>query len=387
MKRISLTSRRRSCTRRPSPFGALFHYLSWVCVSHRWLVCCWVSLLASCRRRRSTDFGVIFEPFFFLSLILLLIVMEKGCLKLFRWLSHIFVILATSCCVSMAMGPPLAFEDCAFFWANVFFIFSLPWLVPALCEFILGEREAIRNDYVELTNGFRGCVEHAACSSDVDRARIYAEIEDSFAEVNTAVGILLKAGMLTPGLLVAAENGVDIEGLGTFRYFHACLVICAWCFPLLHIVSLSWYTPLDETSREFLKYLPLFQISSAFAYCVLVAIAPRENRAFAFRLLAKLLPPNLVVVEIFLIVPSSPVFWAVLLSTTCLVMSSQWRIEQVSITPCIGPFLAQPASWYYISGCVTVFVIFYGPFLSQVIVDYRAWGSMLPCFWFDVGCD
>ncbi|CAK8989222.1 Uncharacterized protein SCF082_LOCUS1718 [Durusdinium trenchii] len=77
----------------------------------------------------------------------------------------------------------------------------------------------------QLRKGFEGSIRFASCSQETDMRNIWEEIGNKVDDVDHAIDVLISAGISSPDLRFAAEQGVDIEEAGHADYAMAVVVL------------------------------------------------------------------------------------------------------------------------------------------------------------------
>eukprot|EP00931_Biecheleriopsis_adriatica_P034180 TRINITY_DN19771_c0_g1_i2.p1 TRINITY_DN19771_c0_g1~~TRINITY_DN19771_c0_g1_i2.p1 ORF type:complete len:585 (-),score=57.58 TRINITY_DN19771_c0_g1_i2:82-1836(-) len=91
-------------------------------------------------------------------------------------------------------------------------LFRTGWLV----YFCVSEADRVKCNAAnaqagQLRKDYRGSVQYATCSDQRDTANIHNEIHENLEEVNEAIDVLIRAGMSSERLRVAAHAGVNVK--------------------------------------------------------------------------------------------------------------------------------------------------------------------------------
>ncbi|CAK9080235.1 unnamed protein product [Durusdinium trenchii] len=164
---------------------------------------------------------------------------------------------------------------CFFFFAEVDRIHSLQ----------------IREEAQQLRKGCKGSIRFASCSDLTDMQNIWDEIGDKVPEVDHAIFVLISAGISSPSLRMAADQGVKIEGAGHAEMavtivvlgpllFMSIAEMVGLCYNLLHRGLIKWeIVLLVSTVVGF-----VVRISFVILFCVV----PVDERMFLLKVITKL---------------------------------------------------------------------------------------------------
>ena len=140
---------------------------------------------------------------------------------------------------------------------------------------------AREQEAAQLGSGFQGSVIHATCSVAEDAARIHAEVGDKTAAVDSAIHVLLAAGMSSETLREVARAGVDISGAG-----HSEIALPGFVFATSFVTLSRIYFDLRYLHAAW--YILLEQCASLLARAVLLFVlcrSPREDRCFILKMM------------------------------------------------------------------------------------------------------
>ena len=153
-----------------------------------------------------------------------------------------------------------------------------------LQEFDRANGLATKQEALQLSRGYQGTIERAACSQAADAMRIFEEIGQKTAAVDYAIHVLLKAGMSSPTLRQVASKGVDIQHAGSaevavpfIAFTTTLLTLIRICFDTL-LLHLAWH----NTLLQFISFI------SRPALLVILCRSPVDERCFILKMMTKL---------------------------------------------------------------------------------------------------
>lgn len=139
----------------------------------------------------------------------------RTCCQLSNYTGLIFSCCMAICWVSFPKAS-LHFLD---FTPHTTKIYQAILWTCCIAFFLIAEMDRIRSDEIakegqQLRKHYEGTIRMAGCSQPSDMQNIWEEIGDKVHKVDTAINVLISAGLSSPSLRLAAESGVNIKGAG-----------------------------------------------------------------------------------------------------------------------------------------------------------------------------
>mmetsp|Transcript_79425 Transcript_79425/g.199580 ORF Transcript_79425/g.199580 Transcript_79425/m.199580 type:complete len:604 (-) Transcript_79425:41-1852(-) len=194
-----------------------------------------------------------------------------------------------------------------------------------------------------LRAGFSGSISDACCTSPADAESIRAEIGDDVGKVDGTVQQLIRAGMSTSSLRLAAEAGVEVERFTSLGYAFAVLV---------GTESVPYEVLLHSTDSVVLDGFSAMSSTFAILSFIFWTRSPLDSKIFAYLVLQKVVllvqrPPHMLLKALWrhgsidlatMLVGdavSEDIMWALVLALSIA------GIHRIARIPLIGRRLAQ----------------------------------------------
>eukprot|EP00928_Gymnodinium_smaydae_P048474 TRINITY_DN32405_c0_g1_i1.p1 TRINITY_DN32405_c0_g1~~TRINITY_DN32405_c0_g1_i1.p1 ORF type:complete len:562 (-),score=43.26 TRINITY_DN32405_c0_g1_i1:461-2146(-) len=150
--------------------------------------------------------------------------------------------------------------------------------------FVVSEADRVRDFFAlaeaeQLSNGYMGDVRMSHCTVEQDAISILTEIGDRTSEVDSAIRVLIKAGMWSESLRVAVEAGVDVEGAGRVD-------LAPFCGgAILPVVASAYLCTLQD---PMCTLLAVFQFALSILCTSSHFFLPRDRHAFGTKAASKI---------------------------------------------------------------------------------------------------
>ncbi|CAK9080343.1 unnamed protein product [Durusdinium trenchii] len=160
--------------------------------------------------------------------------------------------------------------------------------------FVLAESDRVRSLQIEeegrqLRKGYQGSIRFADCTGAADRQNIWDEIGDKVDAVDHAVHVLISAGVSSPALRCAEEQGVDIQDAGHAEVAIAVVFLGPFlCLSILNptvVILVDEQTTLSWTNTS----VVLLGAFARLMFLVVMCARSLDERSFMLKVISKLM--------------------------------------------------------------------------------------------------
>ncbi|CAK9080238.1 unnamed protein product [Durusdinium trenchii] len=168
----------------------------------------------------------------------------------------------------------------------------------AISYFLMAELDRVHSLQIEqegrqLRRRYKGSIQFATCSQQTDQNHIWDEIGGKVSDVDTAIHVLISAGVSSPSLRMAAKRGVKIEGAGHAEVAVAFVVLG----PLLFLCSVQLVgllrsfedeAPAFSAFRYFTISMASIGLLVRVAFVIMLCLNPVDEKMFLLKVITKL---------------------------------------------------------------------------------------------------
>jgi len=103
-----------------------------------------------------------------------------------------------------------------------------------------GNQKCLAEQQAQLRQGYTGHIRDSESSVPEDKLRILAEIRENNEEkdLDAAIDVMVRCGMVTRSLTAAHEKGIDVSGIGEVKWKHVSASLAGWLWCLAYNITL-----------------------------------------------------------------------------------------------------------------------------------------------------